>query len=377
MKRLNFPVHTWLVIFALAVFLFGVTATSTAQVNGTEDLESFLEGLSKDAATKYVAPIVTAFGTNLNGGWFHKAPSAKMFGLDIEFGLVGMGTFYPKGAEYLNFSTSGSFRFNTPQARELVTGLNLPLVIEDALVAEITNIDFTVGISGPTIIGDSETAIEIDFSGADITFIDPTTGLSRTQTVGAMVIPLKDGAGNPIGGFAPLADLSFLPLAAPQASIGTILGTRATFRYLPSITISEELGKFEYFGFGIQHNPGVLLPIPLPIDVSVGYFTQTLKIGTLFEAKTKAYGLNASKKLGVGPINITPYGGLMFEKTTIDVAYTFFVDDQEIDIAFELEGENKSRLTFGLSLRLLIFNINADYNIGKYNSVTVGVMFTI
>jgi len=159
--------------------------------------------------------------------------------------------------------------------------------------------------------------------------------------------------------------------------VGTIFGTRVTFRYLPSITISEEFGKFKYFGFGIQHNPGVLLPTPLPFDVAVGFFTQTLEIGTLFKAKTTAFGLNASKRLGVGPINITPYAGFMLEKSNIDITYDFIVDTQEINVAFELEGENRSRLTLGLSIRLLMLNFNADYNIGKYNSVTVGVMFTI
>jgi hypothetical protein len=194
--------------------------------------------------------------------------------------------------------------------------------------------------------------------------------------VGAQVITL------PIGGFEAISDLSFLPLAAPQLSLGTVFGTRVTFRYLPSITIDEELGKFKYFGFGIQHNPGVLLPTPLPFDVGVGYFTQTLEIGTLFKAKTTAFGINASKRLGVGPINITPYAGFMIEKSNIDITYDFVldegtIDEQVIPIAFELEGENRSRITLGLSIRLLMLNFNADYNIGKYNSVTVGVMFTI
>jgi hypothetical protein len=67
----------------------------------------------------------------------------------------------------------------------------------------------------------------------------------------------------------------------------------------------------------------------------------------------------------------------MLEKSTIDIMYDFIIDTEEINIAFELEGENKSRLTLGLSLRLLMLNFNVDYNIGTYNSVTVGVMFTI
>jgi len=390
MKRLNFPVRTWIVVFTSVLLLFSLVLSASAQGadNDGEDLESFLEGLSKDAATKYVAPIVSAFGSNLNGGWFHKAPSAKMFGLNIEFGLVGMGTFYPKGDEYLHFSTSGEFTFNTEQATELVADISLdpqlePFrnLIESNLIDAITDLNFIVGISGATVIGDPTDYIKIDFSAEPIEIDNPLYGLPGQPEKITIEVP-SDVITLEVGGLEALEKLSFLPLAAPQLSVGTVLGTRATFRYLPSITISEDLGKFTYFGFGIQHNPAVLLPTPLPIDVSVGFFTQTLKVGTIFKAKTTAFGLNASKKLGMGPINITPYGGFMIEKSTIDITYDFVldegtIDEQVIPIAFELEGENKSRLTFGLSLRLLIFNINADYNIGKYNSVTVGVMFTI
>jgi hypothetical protein len=376
MKRILSSFPRWMAIVTLAAFLGAVASPASAQDEDGEDLQEFLAGLSMDAASKYVAPIVSAFGMNLNGGWFHKAPSSKMFGFNLEVGLVGMATFYPKGEEYLSFDTSGDFQFNSEQAGELVAGLGLPEDVEDALIHEIIGTEFTVGISGATVIGDPEDYIEISFSGADVTFIDPNTLLERTETVGAQLITL------PIGGFEAISDLSFLPLAAPQLSLGTVFGTRVTFRYLPSITIDEELGKFKYFGFGIQHNPGVLLPAPLPFDVGVGFFTQTLEIGTLFKAKTTAFGLNASKKLGLGPISITPYAGFMLEKSNIDITYDFVldegtIDEQVIPIAFKLEGENRSRIVLGLSLRLLIFNINADYNIGKYNSVTVGVMFTI
>jgi len=374
-----------MVILTLAAFLGAVASPASAQDEDGEDLKQFIEGLSKDAAIKYVAPIVSAFGSNLNGGWFHKAPSPKKFGLDIEFGLVGMGTFFPKGEEYLSFDISGDFQFSEGQAADIVAGITLDpalepfrALIENNLIDAITGRGISVGISGATIIGDPEDYIEITYGGEPIVIDNPDPGEPGTITIDVPsgVITL------PVGGFEAISDLSYLPLAAPQLSVGTVLGTRVTFRYLPSITISEEFGEFKYFGFGIQHNPGVLLPTPLPFDVAVGFFTQTLEIGTLFKAETTAFGLNVSKKLGVGPINITPYAGFMLEKSNIDITYDFVldegtIDEQVIPIDFELEGENKSRLTLGLSLRLLIFNINADYNIGKYNSVTLGVMFTI
>jgi hypothetical protein len=187
-----------------------------------------------------------------------------------------------------------------------------------------------------------------------------------------------------------LADINFLPFAAPQASIGTILGTRAVFRYLPKISmpgnLSEDIGDFEWFGWGIQHNPRAIIPIPFPVDISFGFFKQTLKIGNVFEASTTAYGISISKQLGVRVINLTPYAGYMIEKSTMSIHYDFEVDGQSFDVDIDDleaavnngENPNKTRLTFGCNLRFLLFNVNVDYNIGKiYNSVTVGLMFAL
>jgi len=260
---------------------------------------------------------------------------------------------------------------------------DVQIAIQQELITQITGQEFTVGISGATIVGLEEDTIKIDFSEA--TFDVDVPGYTASVPVPTQQIDLG------IGGLSFLADLSFVPLAAPQIGIGTVIGTRATIRYIPTVDISsippfslfleEELGKISYFGFGLQHNPGVFLPTPLPIDVAVAFYTQTLKIGKEFiKVKTTAWGLNASKKLGIGAINITPYAGFMFEKSTIDIKYTLdIIDFPGVPPAIELEfeGANKSRLTLGLSLKLLLFNINADYNIGKYNSYTVGIMFAM
>lgn len=389
MKRLSFPSTKWLGVCTLTVFLFAIVLNTGVQAadddnNGDSGLKETLEQLAEDAATMYLGPIASAFGSDLNGGWFHKAPKAKKFSFDLEFGVVGMGTFYPKADEYKHFSTSGTFQFNSEQAEDLVGDISLDPELEpfrdqivQALIDAITAVEFTVGISGATIIGDPDDYIKIEFRGDDIVVDNPLydiyPGEEETITipVDPQILSLE------IGGLEALTKYSFLPLGAPQLCVGTVLGTQATFRYLPSITISEDIGKFNYFGFGIQHNPAVWLKDPLPVNISAGFYTQTLKVGEIFKAKTTAFGLNVSKQFGLRMLNVTPYAGFMFESSSMEVTYDFIVDDEEFSIAFELEGENKSRFTLGLSLRLAIFNINADYNIGKFNSFTVGVMFAI
>ncbi|HLF19376.1 MAG TPA: DUF6588 family protein, partial [Bacteroidota bacterium] len=214
--------------------------------------------------------------------------------------------------------------------------------------------------------------VKASFSGGSFNVTDPNTGLSRIVSVPANLVPLG------VTGY--LEDIPALPLLAPQLTIGTFFGSQFTFRYLPEVDV-EDFGKMKYFGFGIQHSPGVWFGDILPIDVSASFFTQTLEAGSVFKTTATAFGVNASKRLGWGFLNLTPYAGFMLESSSMTFTYDYFVDTpagkvpQKIE--FELTGENKTRITAGLSIKVLIVNINADYNFSKYNSASVGVMFII
>lgn len=349
-------------VIIMAVLCIGLVSSGFAQ---DESLESTLQKLSEDAAMKYVNPISSAFGADLNSGWFHKVPSAVIAGFNLEIGVVAMGAFFPDDSK--SFSVIGQFRFSEAEARQLVEGQGYSQQVEDDLVKQITGQYFDVGISGATITGAEDDHIIVDFPGKmfDVNGTDYN------------VPPESVDLG--FGGFQDLADLSFLPLAAPQVSVGTVYGTQATFRYLPSITLSSDLGKLKYFGFGIQHNPAIWFKNQIPVDVAVSFFTQTLKIGDLFKSKATAFGLNASKRFGTGLLNVAPYAGFMFESANMEVTYTYTVNTStgiyREEINFELEGENKSRLILGVSLRLLTLNLNADYNFSKYDSFTAGLTF--
>lgn len=385
MKQGHFLIPRLLSIFTLTVFLFALVTASGAQDADDENLEETLNKLSQSAAMAYVTPVVSAFGSNLNGGWFHSVPPAKMFGLKAEFGLVGMGTFFPSDDIYTHFSTSGTFRFSSTQAQQLFDTSPYSEAELDEIIDVITGQDFTVTIEGATIIGDSADHVNVTISGETVT----------VPALGNLVIPLEGTVDLGFGGLGDyLAGINFLPFAAPQLTVGTVLGAQATVRYIPEINfplinITKDIGKFSWLGWGIQWNPGVLLPNPLPLDISLGYFTQTLKLGSqafedrnVIEARTNAFGLMVSKKLGIGLINISPYAGFLIEKSKMNFSYDFIIDEetlgeQTIPVKFELEGENKSRVTVGLSLKLFTFNLSADYNIGNYNSITFGLMVGI
>ncbi|HTX19239.1 MAG TPA: DUF6588 family protein [Bacteroidota bacterium] len=380
-------------ILLLAVCIALVAATSVQ----AGSLDSTLTKLAGDAARGYVGPIVSGFGSDLNGGWFHKAPASKMFGFDLEFGLVAMGTTFSTSAKTFATQSSG-FQVDNGIAKQLVPLSLIPTTatingstqtlstsqrqsIQSQIISQLTGSTFSVGISGPTIIGSKSDSVKINFSKFSKTF--NVTNIDGKQGANAS-IPLTvpaTSAATPVTGI--LDNVNIVPLAAPQLSLGTFVGTQFTFRYLPSVKINSDIGEFKYFGFGVQHNPGVWFPTPLPVDLSASFFTQTLDVGTIFSTKATAYGINVSKRFGPGALNITPYAGFMLESSKMTFTYdynapipnTTLTTKQHIN--FELDGENTSRVVVGLSLKLLFLNINADYNIAKYNSFTGGVMFII
>jgi len=351
-----------------AAFVFLLIFSAQAQDN-SRSLEETLQMLSQDAAASYLNPISSAFGAYLNAGWFHRAPKAKKLGFDLEFGLIAMGAYFDDASKH--FSTSGRFRFRQDEAAALTDNMELPSDVQQALINEIISHDYTVGISGATIVGNSDDSLHIAFQGQSVTFTSPTTGQDTMVTVGAQNIIL------PIAGFGDLANVKMLPLLAPQLSIGTIFGTQATLRYLPSTQLSADLGALDFFGFGFQHNPAIWLPFPVPVDIAASFYTQKLTVGDLFETTATAFGINVSKEIGAVGLNITPYAGFMMENSSMRVRYNYLVDtplgpsSQSVD--FKIEGENKTRTTLGLSIRFLLINLNADYNIGKYNSASAGL----
>jgi hypothetical protein len=347
-----------------------------------DGMQKSLQKLAGEASKGYIDPITQGLLTNFNGGLFHKAPQTKIFGFDFEFGLAVMAT--PLGNLDREFTSSNlPFTFNQSQADIIAAGAivgtgiyydDLRTSLSTALQSSVQ----TIGISGPTVVGkkydptDPNSEVKISLNG-NVTFHLPG-GLGDSTLNVSQVIGTK------LGGIGNLGEAAAVPFWAPQVTIGTVYGTQFTLRYLPKIALPD-FGDLSWTGFGIQHNIGMWLPIPF-VDVSASFYTQKIKIDPMFELSGTSFGINASKEFGFSFLNVTPYVGFMIEKANMKVKYTpdavnFGPGVTPPTIAFDIDGKNTSRLTLGLSVRLVKFNLNADYNIGKYNSMTAGIFFAL
>lgn len=348
------------ILAAMMIFLFG--SVLVAQDNGN-DLEQTLSNLSSDAVRAYVAPVISGFGSNLNSGWVTKVPGATKLGLHVDLKIIGMGSFFTDDKK--NFSSDGLFRFTSEQADDILANSGITQSNPDytSIKNEILNRDWSVNISGPTIIGSENQLVKVVFPGAQI----------QGEEIGRFESTLTNVKGL-------LDDMSLFPSGAIQLTVGTVAGTNVSFRYLPDISkvagFNDELGKFTFWGVGAIHNPGVWLVNPLPIDVGVGYFYQKLEVGEIFESSNTQFGLYASKTFGI-LFSVTPYAGLTFESSTTNVKYDYEYDTpagpKTAKIDIELEGENSASFLVGVSFKLAAVNINADYKMASTNTASIGV----
>ncbi|HEX2866235.1 MAG TPA: DUF6588 family protein [Ignavibacteriales bacterium] len=355
-----------MVLLLLVTVGFTSAFAQSSNDEGSQSLEKTLNQLSNKAAQAYLGPIGSGFGANLNTGWTTRAPKAELWGVDIQLGVVAMGAMLGDGTK--TFSFNGDYTFTAEQAQQMTQ--NIPNAqARNEVMAKLTKESFQVGFSGPTVVGKKDDHIMINFAGKSF----------QTNYGSYTVAPRQIDLG--VGGV--LDNVPLLPLGAPQLTIGTIYGTQVAFRYLPAVKISEDLGESKYFGFGIQHNIGQWIPVPMPVNLSVGYFTQNLKVGTILESKATEFGLYASRTFGPGALNVTPYAGFSLQSSKMTVNYTYEysvmvngVEQQQTDkISFDLDGENSTKLTLGLAFKLAFLNLNVDYNLAKYSTVGAGVGF--
>ncbi|MCX7876709.1 MAG: hypothetical protein N2321_11160, partial [Melioribacteraceae bacterium] len=98
-----------LILIALIIFSLTIKAQS---------LEETLSKLSSTAGKAYVAPVISAFGSNLNSGWVSALPQPTKFGFHIDIKVVAMGSLFSD--ENKTFATSGKFFFTPAQADQIL-----------------------------------------------------------------------------------------------------------------------------------------------------------------------------------------------------------------------------------------------------------------
>jgi len=178
------------------------------------------------------------------------------------------------------------------------------------------------------------------------------------------------GEGGTATSFPGGVDLNAVPIAVPQLRVGSVFGTDFTVRYF-GIDLGDELGSLSLFGFGIRHSISQYLPDAFPVQLAAGYYNHSLALENFSETSASLINIQGSKKFGL----LMVYSALGYESADTNFNYTSSEADGEVNL--DLDTSNSLRFTLGAALKLGPLFVNADYNLGMSNVVSVGLGFSI
>ncbi|MDO6470321.1 DUF6588 family protein [Maribacter sp. 1_MG-2023] len=324
-----------------------LTASAQSDFNnvlsaGVEDAETF--------TTDYMKPLSESVVYNISTGWYNTADAKPLGGFEIS--IIGNIT---------------SFK-NKKDKKTFLLDPN-----------DYENLDF---VENPGVAREVSTALG-DISGIEVFVESQVLGVVARET-----FELPSGLAG--------EDINFTPLGYVQASIGLIKGTELKARFLPKI--DYENTSIGLYGFGIQHDFTKLLPanriLPVAISAVVGYTKikgdYDLADAELTDGENQrmeaeigswAFGAVVSTKLPI----INFYGGVNYitGKSVTDVLGTYrvtsgpFASETYVDPFSITEKVNGVTGTLGTKLKLGFFRLHAEYNLGEFNTATVGINFGI
>jgi len=169
------------------------------------------------------------------------------------------------------------------------------------------------------------------------------------------------------GGF----DVDEFAWAAPQVSLGSVMGTRAVVRwYSQNFGAHDLISKVSYFGVGAQHSITQYFTT-LPIDLALGAFYQELKLNdSMIESKTYHVDLTGSKSFAI----LQPYGAIGFDSIDMDVLYED-ATNPGTNVAVQFDRTSHVHLTAGVQAKLAFVLVHAEANIAAINGLAVGLSF--
>jgi hypothetical protein len=271
-------------------------------------LEDALRQLSGPNGKAYMQPGADLFGANMQSGYFHSAAIPRI-GFTFEFALVAMGAPITDEHKTCTLSTPAGFTPPTFQSATIFGGKG-------------------------TVIQDSNYPL-FSYGGPD--------GVFNTD---------------------------WFPLAAPQVTIGSVLGTQVSVRYIPIPKAGDNIPEGKTWAVGVRHSVSQWLAF-LPLDVTASYFYNTMEAGDLLEFTGTQFGLQASKNFSV----LVVYGGIAYETAKMKLSYTYQDPYTAVSapVTIDLEGANTMRATLGLGVELGILKIFADANFGSVIQYSGGI----
>lgn len=315
--------------------------------------------------TEYLRPAAEGFSSGLNTGWFSKAGTNRILGVDITLSVSG--AFIPNSLKTYDFAA-----LNTEKLQLQNPSQNMV----------------------PTLFG-PEVA-------TGVRLVENVNGIPMT----VYEFDLPQGI-----------DFDYMPGLMGQITVGTILNTDVSLRFIPEITLRNDIGSISLFGLGIKHELTQWLPLSmaLPFDISIaGGYTTLIAEGRpnvdppsgqnirndypdshwdTQNIRMRSYGSNYNLLVGKTVPVFSVYVGVGYEEShTILSANGNYpivapdpqptnptqmkIESLEDPLNLRIDGRNYLRYLAGARFKLAVLTISAEYTYADMPVGNIGVGFS-
>lgn len=315
--------------------LLGAPSAASAQA-----VQEALRLLASENARRYARPITEALGSTINAGFLYTARTHAPLGFDVGIHVLG--------------------------SRVASSDLTFVPVLPDSVVVDGLVLRQPYGTSGEF---ESVTAFG---SGTGVVFTPQNEYRALLESQGTD--PTRRNLR-----FPPGFDLSTAPFAFIQAGVGVGLGTDAVIRFIPSLTLREDIGAVSMVGFGFKHSLDQWVSDFAPVQVAMFGNIHFLRTGDYADVSAAQLGLAASGDVAI----LTLLGALAYEDTRVSVDYV--INNPEnlpgrppdgTRLSFEDSVDRNLRATLGVTLRLGYVRLATNVSVGPYTTLDAGLIFT-
>lgn len=385
----------------------------------------------------YLQPMVEVVNTTANARFFTSAYIPKENQFYIKLSINGTVGFVPKSkTEYIpqlpiepyDPNDLGSLLKKVspyvdidpfsipPKANVKDTGGLIYMAFKFLLYDGVTKKKFQIPERAPTILGEGKKTLHFDR--------DTLRSLLNENPIFSLLPQsLRDTIYKSIENFPQDFDLpqglniKRIIAGMPQIEVGSFYGTELTLRFIPRIDLGKNIGKFTFWGVGIRHSISQYIPNPfVDFAFQVAYQGTNLRntIGvTNAELNANANFFNAnfhfSRRVSK---NFEIFSGISYESIHINTDFTYYLPivvqyqlgliwlddngtpDNFSDDFFRKNPElgyngdpfgamNKNvvisdenwKFTIGGLLSFGNFSAFVDYNFGKIDILTFGILY--
>lgn len=419
------------IVLLLIMITFFVDAQEQQEDYTVELARSFSRDLFEANGIPFMQPVVKMINATSNSGFYNTAYVPKKvekpyfkFSINMMAGVVAedMRTYSPymPNEEYTTdglLNAAGISLFDLPKLQNVKTLEELEALVDmDGLIHY-----FFLNLMYDGIYGDNAGLINVPKEastalGSKLTkFNLPNENLNTLAQAHPLydVVPeeFQDSILNLFQRFPeefalyPGTPVDIIPAGVPQLEIGSLWGTEALIRFIPSMNLGETIGDFSFWGFGLKHSISQYFN-NAPFDMALQAVYQgthlenevgVTKADLVADAEIWNFNLHFSKEIENW---FRIYSGISYDMITITSEYTYSLP---IEVQWQLglierpyhnptpgypgdQNPQKSTLelsdqsvkwTVGITKDLGDFTIFADYNLSEYSVFCLGACYKL